>query len=135
MDRIFWILAGAISGWLIGILFGEKGYGKILSKRWATGLDILFGVVGASVGQYLLFWAVIGKDTIFNNYSAAVTGATSLVGLCRFVSERYFRSPSYRGMSRAAFIEWHETLTMKELATWKSPSRKGPTTPTDNSRE
>jgi len=132
MDRIFWILAGAIAGWLIGIFFEEKGYGKVLSTSCATSLDILFGVMGASIGQYILFPAVTGKSTIFNNYGAATIAATSLVALCRFVSQRYFRSPSYRGMSRAAFCEWHDSVTMKELATWKPPSRERSGTPADN---
>ena len=131
MNRIFWILASAITGWLIGILLRDKGYGKVLSTSCTRSLDILFGVVGASILQYIFFWAVAGTDPVFSNYGIAVLGATSLVAFCRFVSERYFRSPSYRGMSRAAFIKWHESLTMKELATWKPPSKAGPTTPSE----
>ena len=132
MNRIFWILASAITGWLIGMLFREKGYGKVLSTSCATSLDVLFGVVGAYIGQSIFFGAVIGKSPISSNYGIAVLGATTLVGLCRFVSERCFRSPSYRGMSRAAFVEWHDSLTMKELATWKPPSRERFRTPPDN---
>jgi len=132
MNAMFWILAGAIAGGLIGIFFKDKGYGRVLSTGGATSLDILFGVIGASIAEYVLFWAVSGKGATLNNYGAAVLGATILVGLCRHVSERYFRYPSYRGMSRAAFIEWHDSLTMKELATWKPPAREGSVTPGEN---
>ena len=132
MNAIFWVLSSGITGWLIGIWLSEKGYGKVLSKGWAKSLDILFGVVGASIVQYVLFWASIGKDTMFSNCGTAVLGATIFVGLCRLVSEGFFRSPSYKGMSRAAFVEWHDRVTMKELATWKPPSREISTTPTEN---
>jgi len=132
MNRIFWILASAITGWLIGILLRDKGYGKVLSTSCTRSLDILFGVVGASILQYIFFWAAVGTDPMFSNYGIAVLGATSLVAFCRFVSERYFRCPSYRGMSHAAFVEWHDSLTMKELATWKPPSRESSRTPAEN---
>lgn len=132
MNGIFWILSGGMTGWLTGILLGEKGYGKVVPTGCARGLDIFFGVVGASFGHYLLSWAVIGKGTMLSNHGTAVLGATALVGICRLVSERYFRSPSYKGMSRAAFTEWHDNLTVKELATWRPRPRESSATPTQN---
>ena len=119
MNWIFWFAIGALSGWLTGKLLGEKGYGKVVSTSCARGLDIFFGVVGISIGQYLPVWTVPGSGTLFGYAVTAVLGAAGCVGICRLVSERYFRSPSYRGMSRATFIEWHDELTVKELASWK----------------
>ena len=119
MNGIFWIVVGAMTGWLTGILLGEKGYGKVVSTGCARSLDILIGVAGASIGHYILLWTVIGQGSLFSNYGIAVVGATALVGICRLVSEGFFRSPSYRGMSRAAFVAWHDNLTVKELANWK----------------
>jgi hypothetical protein len=70
--------------------------------------------------MHFLFGAVIGWGGLLNNDGAALIGAIVFVGICRLVSERYFCSPSYRGMSRVAFIEWHDKLAVKELASWKS---------------
>jgi uncharacterized membrane protein YeaQ/YmgE (transglycosylase-associated protein family) len=132
MNRIFWILSGGITGWLVGMLLREKGYGRVLSRGCAGSVDILFGVVGAAIGPYILFWAVIGKGAVFSNSGTAILGAVTLVGFCRLVSQRFFRPRAYRGMSRAAFTEWHDSLAMKELASWKPRSRESSTTPTEN---
>lgn len=92
MNGIFWILAGAITGLLTGKLIGEKGYGKFLGGYATNGLDILFGIVGASIGGYLFFWAVIGEGSLFSRYATAILGSITLVGVVRQVSARY--SPS-----------------------------------------
>ncbi|HTN72486.1 MAG TPA: GlsB/YeaQ/YmgE family stress response membrane protein [Methylomirabilota bacterium] len=118
MNGIYWIFFGGVTGGLTGILLGEKGYGKVLSIGCAISFDTFFGVVGAFC-MHTLFGAMFGEGSLFNNYGTALIGAIVLVGICRLVSETYFRSPSYRGMSRAAFIEWHDELTVKELASWK----------------
>lgn len=55
MNGIFWILVGGVTGWLTGELIGEKGYGKVLERGYAKGLDIVFGIIGASLGGYLFF--------------------------------------------------------------------------------
>ena len=92
MNGIFWFLVGGMTGWLTGKLIGEKGYGKLLLGGYAGSLDIFLGVVGASIGGYLFFWAVIGEGSSFSSY-AAILGSITLVGTCRLVSD--FRSPSY----------------------------------------
>jgi uncharacterized membrane protein YeaQ/YmgE (transglycosylase-associated protein family) len=132
MNSVFWILSGGITGWLVGTLLREKGYGRVLSRGFAGSVDILFGVAGAAMGAHILFWAAIGKGTMFGNYGTAILGAATLVGLCRVVCQRFFRPRSYKGMSRAAFIQWHDSLTMKELASWKRRPRETSTTPTEN---
>ena len=55
MNGIFWIVVGGTTGWLTGKLIGEKGYGELLKAGYARGLDMVFGIVGASVGGYLFF--------------------------------------------------------------------------------
>lgn len=92
MNGIFWILVGVITGWLTGKLIGEKGYGKVLGGYATNGLDIVFGIWGASIGGYLFFWAVIGEGSLFSRYATAVLGSITLVGVVRQVSSRY--SPS-----------------------------------------
>ena len=89
MNGIFWILVGGIAGWLTGKLIGEKGYGKVLGRGYAKGLDIVFGIVGASVGGYLFFWVVLGQGSSFSIYATAVLGSITLVGFVRQVSARY----------------------------------------------
>ena len=89
MNGIFWLLVGGITGWLTGKLIGEKGYGKALGGYATNGLDIVFGIVGASIGGYLFFWAVIGEGSLFSRYATAILGSITLVGFVRQVSARY----------------------------------------------
>src|SRR5712692_2260177 len=97
MNGIFWIFVGGITGWLTGKLVGEKGYGKALLGGYAIGLDIIFGFIGASIGGYLFFWAVIGEGSSFSRYATAVLGSITLVGFVRQVSERFLLSSFRRG--------------------------------------
>ena len=89
MSGILWIVLGAITGWLTGKMIGEKGYGECLKAGYARGLDIVFGIVGASVGGYLFFWAVIGEGSSFSKYATMVLGSITLVGFVRQVSAGY----------------------------------------------
>jgi uncharacterized membrane protein YeaQ/YmgE (transglycosylase-associated protein family) len=133
MNGIFWILAGGMTGWLTGKLLGEKGYGIPLGG-YAKSLDFFFGVVGASIGGYLFFPIVIGEGGSLSTYGTSILGSITLVGACRLISGRYFRSLSYKGMSHAAFIEWHDSLVVKELATWHPRRPENSTTATEHCR-
>ena len=88
MSGIIWILVGAMTGWLTGILMGEEGYGKSLLGVYACSLDIVLGIVGAFFGGYLFFWAVIGEASSFSIYATAIFGSVTLVGLVRLISAR-----------------------------------------------
>lgn len=90
MSAIFWILVGGMTGWLTGTFMGEEGYGKRLLGGYASILDILLGIVGASFGGYLFFWAVIGEGSIFSKYAIAIFGSATLVGVVRLISARNF---------------------------------------------
>jgi len=89
MNILVWVLVAGITGWLTGKLIGEKGYGEVLKEGYARGLDIVFGIVGASFGGYLFFWAVIGEGSSFSKYATAILGSVTLVGVVRQVSARY----------------------------------------------
>ena len=128
------ILIGGFTGWLTGKLIGEKGYGKPLVGGYVGSLDVLIGLVGAAFAGYVLLWALIGENNSFATYGTAVVGSMTLVGVCRLISARYFPSPSYRGMSRAAFLDWHDSLAVKEMARWKPLRRESSTTATENRR-
>jgi uncharacterized membrane protein YeaQ/YmgE (transglycosylase-associated protein family) len=86
MSGIFWILVGAITGWLTGTFMGEQGYGKSLLGGYARSLDIALGILGASFGGYLFFWAVIGEGSSFSRYATAILGSMTLVGAVRLIS-------------------------------------------------
>ena len=88
MSGIFWILVGAITGWLTGTFMGEQGYGKSLLGGYARSLDIALGILGASFGVYLFFWAVIGEGSSFSRYATAILGSMTLVGAVRLISAR-----------------------------------------------
>jgi uncharacterized membrane protein YeaQ/YmgE (transglycosylase-associated protein family) len=88
MGGIFWILVGGITGWLTGTFMGEQGYGKSLLGGYARSLDIVLGIVGASFGGYLFFWAVIGEGSSFSRYATAILGSVTLVAVVRLISAR-----------------------------------------------
>jgi hypothetical protein len=114
------VIAGAVGG-LTGALSREKGYGKVLSLGCMICLDIGLGIAGA-FGLRSLVSNLIGAVSFVDYHGTALIGAVGFVGICRLISARYFRSPTYRGMSRARFIGWHDKLTVKELASWKMRS-------------
>jgi uncharacterized membrane protein YeaQ/YmgE (transglycosylase-associated protein family) len=88
MDGLFWVLMVGVTGWLTGKVIGEMGYGKALGG-YADGLDIIFGIAGASMGVYLFFWAVVGEGSLFSRYTTAILGSITLVGVVRLISARY----------------------------------------------
>ena len=88
MSGIFWILVGGITGWLTGTFMGQQGYGKSLRGGYARSLDIVLGIVGASFGGYLFFWAVMGEGSSFSRYATAIFGSMTLVGVVRLISAR-----------------------------------------------
>ena len=88
MSGIFWIFVGGITGWLTGTFMGQQGYGKSLLGGYAKSLDVVLGILGASVGGYLFFWAVIGEGSSFSRYATAILGSMTLVGLVRLISAR-----------------------------------------------
>ena len=93
MDGLFWVLMVGVTGWLTGKIIGETGYGEAL-RDYADGLDIVLGIVGASMGGYLYFGAASGEGSSFSNYATAILGSIALVGVVQLVSARYLPSSS-----------------------------------------
>jgi hypothetical protein len=127
------ILMGGFVGLITGYLLGPRGYGKLLLEDYVRTLDILFGVIGASLADYLWMSAFASEKMSFVVYGMAGLASITLVGVCRLISGIYSPSASYKGMSRSAFIAWHDAFAVKELATWKPPSRES-RTPTEKRR-
>ena len=94
MNGLFWVLTVGVTGWLTGKMIGEKGYGEAFGG-YTDGLDIIFGIVGASIGGYLFFWAVIGEGSSFSSIATAILGSITLVGVVRLVPARYWLSSSH----------------------------------------
>ncbi len=86
MNGIFWVLMVGITGWLTGLLIGQKGYARTSVGCATNGLDIVLGIIGASIGGYLFLWLVVGQGGSFNRYAIAVLGSASLVALVRLGS-------------------------------------------------
>lgn len=80
MGLLLWIIFGALAGWVASIIMGTDGQQGII-------LNIIVGVVGASLGGYLM--SVIGESGIsgFDLYSfmVAVIGAVVLLGVVKLV--------------------------------------------------
>lgn len=92
MNAIFWVLMVGVAGWLTGRMFGEEGYGKVLRGGYAEGLDIVLGIVGASIGGYLFFWTLLGEGSSLGSIATAILGSIILVGVARMMSTRYMLS-------------------------------------------
>lgn len=76
MTILYVILIGAVAGWLAGVIMKGKGFGLLV--------NILLGILGAFVGDYLfgLLNISTGNDLIGSLITATV-GAIVLVGLAR----------------------------------------------------
>ena len=73
---IFWLIIGAVAGWLAGVLVKGGGFGLIV--------DIIVGIVGAFIGGWLA--GVIGINLgggIFGSLITAVIGAVILIFVVR----------------------------------------------------
>jgi uncharacterized membrane protein YeaQ/YmgE (transglycosylase-associated protein family) len=92
MNGLFWVLLMGGLGWLTGRIIGGMGYGDAFGRNGTSGLDILLGIVGASIGSYLVSWAITGEGNAFNRYITMILGSVVLVGVSRQLSARYLLS-------------------------------------------
>lgn len=92
MNALFWVLLVGGCGWLTGKIIGERGYGETLGSATAQGLDIVLGIVGASLAGYLFSWAIGAEASLFNKYITMILGSIACVGIARQVSTKYIPS-------------------------------------------
>lgn len=78
MGIILWIVFGALVGWIASIIMKTDSQQGIL-------LDVVVGIVGASVGGWVMSFLGFGGVSGFNFYSflVAVLGAALLIALVR----------------------------------------------------
>lgn len=76
MGILLWIIFGAIVGWIASAVMGT---------REGLMMDIIFGIVGAILGGWLMSFFGKGGVTGFNLYSflVAILGAVILIVLVR----------------------------------------------------
>ena len=91
LDFLVRILLGAIAGWLTGKAADGERAGIGPSPGNIQLHDIIYGIIGALMGDYLFFWIIIGSSS-FGNYATAVLGAIALVGAARLIGARVHRS-------------------------------------------
>jgi len=87
MNIILRILVGGIIGWLTGKAAEIEGRAKVLREGHVP--DMIYGIIGAMVGEYLFFWIVIGNGNTFSDYATTVLGSITVVGAARLVAARW----------------------------------------------
>ena len=95
MDIIARISLGALSGWLTGKAVDGERIAKGGRPAKIQVFDAIYGVIGASIGEHLFFWIIIG-DNSFGHYATAVLGAIAAVGAGRLIGARLDRSRQTR---------------------------------------
>ncbi len=94
MNVIVRIIVGGITGWLTGKLVEIEGRDRVVGEGHV--LDMIYGIVGGMVGEYLFFWIVVGKGGAFSDFATTVLGAITLVGVARHLVARWRLARSYK---------------------------------------
>ena len=94
MNIIVQVLVGGLTGWLTGKAVEVEGRLKVVREGHV--FDIIYGIIGAMIGEYLFFWMVIGKGDTFSSFATTVLGSITLVGAARLIAARWRLARSYR---------------------------------------
>ncbi len=80
MSILIWIVFGALVGWIGSMIMGTDGQQGLI-------LDIVVGIIGASLGGYIMHYFGQGGVSGFNLYSfiVAVIGAVVLLALLKLI--------------------------------------------------
>lgn len=81
MDRLLvWVVFGALAGWVGSLIMGTDGNQGLI-------IDIVVGIIGASLGGYIMDYFGKGGVSGFNLYSfmVAVIGAVVLLALLKLI--------------------------------------------------
>ena len=81
MENFIWfILLGALAGWIAGTLSKGRGFGLIG--------NIIVGIIGAVIGGWVFGYLGIHSDGIIGSLVTAVIGALILIGIVSLLSRR-----------------------------------------------
>ena len=94
MNIIIRILIGGLTGWLTGKASEVEGHVNVVREGHV--LDVIYGIVGAMLGEYLFFWIVIGAGNTFGSYATTVLGSITFVGAARLINARWPHSRPYK---------------------------------------
>jgi uncharacterized membrane protein YeaQ/YmgE (transglycosylase-associated protein family) len=83
------IVVGGFTGWLTGIAARDEDDRELLKERHVGWRDVVCGILGAVLGEYLFFWLIIERSSSFSSYAATVLGAITLTGASRLIAARY----------------------------------------------
>jgi uncharacterized membrane protein YeaQ/YmgE (transglycosylase-associated protein family) len=89
MNVIVRIIVGALTGWLTGKAVEVEGRTTVVREGHV--IDVIYGIIGALIGEYLFFWIVIGQGNALSSYATAVLGSITLVGAARLLAARWHR--------------------------------------------
>ncbi|HZA53956.1 MAG TPA: GlsB/YeaQ/YmgE family stress response membrane protein [Candidatus Udaeobacter sp.] len=94
MNIIVQVLVGGLTGWLTGKAVEVEGRLKVVREGHV--FDIIYGIIGAMIGEYLFFWMVMGKGDTFSSFATTVLGSITLVGAARLIAARWRLARSYK---------------------------------------
>jgi uncharacterized membrane protein YeaQ/YmgE (transglycosylase-associated protein family) len=94
VNIIVQVLVGGLTGWLTGKAVEVEGRLKVVREGHV--FDIIYGIIGAMIGEYLFFWMVIGKGDTFSSFATTVLGSITLVGAARLIAARWRLARSYK---------------------------------------
>ena len=81
MSWLWFLIIGAISGWITGLIMKGRGYGLLG--------NIIIGIIGGVIGGHLLGWLHISVGSGFGGaIVTCVLGAVALVGVINILAPR-----------------------------------------------
>ena len=80
-DLIWWIVLGALAGWIASMIMGTNRQQGLL-------MDIIVGIVGAIIGGYVVSFFGLGTGGFIWSLLVAVLGAVILLWIMRLVRGR-----------------------------------------------
>lgn len=81
MYWLVFLLIGAVSGWITGLIMKGRGYGLFG--------NIIIGIIGGLIGGYVLGWLHMSVGGgLVGNIVTCVIGAIVLVGVINILSPR-----------------------------------------------
>ncbi len=82
MDFLWFLIIGAVAGWLAGLIMKGRGFGLVG--------NLIVGVVGALLGGFLFDLLGIAPDHLLGSFVTAFVGAVVLLAIINYIK----KSPS-----------------------------------------
>ena len=89
MNVIVRIIVGGLTGWLTGKAVEVEGRIKVVREGHVT--DVVYGIIGAMIGEYLFFGWLSAKAMPLAVMQRVIIGSITLVGAARLLAARWHR--------------------------------------------